>query len=91
MYAKSFNTRQIEVPERQPQQDEMVELEFECSRQKFAKHADFICEIVPNDAEVKHFQCPGCGKYHLHVTMTPSLSDVISDQVGSDIASVLNS
>ncbi len=59
--------------------------DLDCSRESFIANAGFICESVPDDAEVRHFYCPDCDSGHLRVIL-PGLYAEAADQMATYLA-----
>jgi hypothetical protein len=59
--------------------------ELDCSRESFTANATFICETIPEDAEVRHFYCPDCDSDHLRVIL-PDRYAGAADQMATYLA-----
>jgi hypothetical protein len=68
---------------------ENIELEFDCSRLEFAQNAELICEVTPDDASIYLFECAGCGKSHLRITLPPLYTRKFTDRLGSALTNIL--
>lgn len=64
-------------------------LEFECPREKFAKQAQLICEAIPPQAIVVHFECPCCDKGYLRINLFPNYPSSFRKNLNKCINAIL--
>jgi hypothetical protein len=71
------------------QRDGTVVFELNCSRASFLANVNFICETVPEDAELRHFYCPDCDHGHLRVIL-PDRCTEVADLTATYLAGALH-